>query len=66
MVVIIVMVMGCVFIGFFLWMQDLVKFIYFSNSNFICYVFDSDVKDGYDLVIGLNSGDGKYIFEFEL
>ena len=43
-------------------MQDPIKSINFSNSNPFCHAFDPDAKDGHDLIIGLNSGDGKYIF----
>lgn len=32
-----------------------------NNSNPICHAFDPDAKDGHDLLIGLNSGDGNYI-----
>lgn len=35
------------------------KSIHFSSSNPVCHAFDQDAKDGHDLVIGLNSGDGK-------
>lgn len=33
--------------------------MHFSNSNPVCHAFDSESKDGHDLLIGLNSGDGK-------
>lgn len=36
--------------------------MHFSNSNPICHAFDAEAKDGHDLLIGLNSGDGKYTF----
>lgn len=39
-------------------MQDPIKSIHFSNSNPVCHAFDQDAKDGHDLIIGLNSGDG--------
>ncbi|KAH0928648.1 hypothetical protein HID58_014375 [Brassica napus] len=39
--------------------KDPVKSIHFSNSNPMCHAFDLDAKDGHDLLIGLNSGDGK-------
>lgn len=41
-------------------LQDPIKAIHFSNSNPVCHAFDSDVKDGHDLLIGLQSGDGKF------
>jgi len=28
----------------------------------VCQAFDQDAKDGHDLLIGLNSGDGKKVF----
>uniref|UniRef100_A0A5B7AQK9 Uncharacterized protein n=1 Tax=Davidia involucrata TaxID=16924 RepID=A0A5B7AQK9_DAVIN len=37
--------------------KDPIKSIHFSNSNPICHAFDSEAKDGHDLLIGLNSGD---------
>ncbi|XWS55811.1 hypothetical protein CRYUN_Cryun09bG0032300 [Craigia yunnanensis] len=37
--------------------KDPIKSIHFSNSNPVCHAFDQDVKDGHDLLIGLNSGD---------
>lgn len=42
-------------------MQDPIKSMHFSNSNPLCHAFDPDAKDGHDLLIGLNSGDGEYI-----
>lgn len=36
--------------------------MHFSNSNPICHAFDPEAKDGHDLLIGLNSGDGKHTF----
>ncbi|KAG4996165.1 hypothetical protein JHK85_027604 [Glycine max] len=38
--------------------KDPVKSIHFSNSNPTCHAFDQDSKDGHDLIIGLNTGDG--------
>ncbi|KAH0911991.1 hypothetical protein HID58_035312 [Brassica napus] len=43
--------------------KDPVKSIHFSNSNPMCHAFDPDAKDGHDLLIGLNSGDGEKDFE---
>lgn len=40
--------------------QEPMKSIHFGNSNPLCHAFDPDTKDGHDLLIGLNSGDGKY------
>ncbi|XP_042388209.1 probable catabolite repression protein creC isoform X3 [Zingiber officinale] len=37
--------------------KDPIKAINFSNSNPVCHAFDSEVKDGHDLLIGLHSGD---------
>ncbi|GMP85078.1 hypothetical protein CsSME_00038379 [Camellia sinensis var. sinensis] len=37
--------------------KDPIKSIIFSNSNPVCHAFDTDAKDGHDLLIGLNSGD---------
>ncbi|KAF5937782.1 hypothetical protein HYC85_025288 [Camellia sinensis] len=37
--------------------KDPIKAIHFSNSNPVCHAFDSEAKDGHDLLIGLNSGD---------
>lgn len=42
-----------------LYAQDPIKAMHFSNSNPVCHAFDSESKDGHDLIIGLNSGDGK-------
>ncbi|KAK2972139.1 hypothetical protein RJ640_007200 [Escallonia rubra] len=38
--------------------KDPIKSIHFSNSNPVCHAFDMDAKDGHDLLIGFNSGDG--------
>ncbi|KAL3628528.1 hypothetical protein CASFOL_027574 [Castilleja foliolosa] len=38
--------------------KDPIKSIHFSNSNPVCHAYDLDAKDGHDLLIGLNSGDG--------
>lgn len=32
----------------------------------MCHAFDPDAKDGHDLLIGLNSGDGEKDFELVL
>ncbi|KAK3022481.1 hypothetical protein RJ639_045810 [Escallonia herrerae] len=37
--------------------KDPVKAINFSTSNPVCHAFDSEAKEGHDLLIGLNSGD---------
>ncbi|XP_058201159.1 uncharacterized protein LOC131315905 [Rhododendron vialii] len=37
--------------------KDPIKAMHFSNSNPVCHAFDSESKDGHDLLIGLNSGD---------
>ncbi|KAG0503944.1 hypothetical protein HPP92_004016 [Vanilla planifolia] len=37
--------------------KDPIKAIHFGNSNPLCHAFDSDAKDGHDLLIGLQSGD---------
>ncbi|KAG6502944.1 hypothetical protein ZIOFF_035233 [Zingiber officinale] len=39
--------------------KDPIKAINFSNSNPVCHAFDSEAKDGHDLLIGLHSGDGQ-------
>ncbi|THU45759.1 hypothetical protein C4D60_Mb02t21370 [Musa balbisiana] len=39
--------------------KDPIKSIHFSNSNPVSHAFDSDAKDGHDLLIGLHSGDVK-------
>ena len=49
-------------ISFF--MQDPIKSLHFSTSNPICHSFDPEAKDGHDLLIGLNSGDGRCFFFF--
>ncbi|GAB2270447.1 hypothetical protein Dimus_005344 [Dionaea muscipula] len=38
--------------------KDPIKSIHFGNSNPVCHAFDPEAKDGHDLLIGLNSGDG--------
>ncbi|KAL5204425.1 hypothetical protein ABZP36_009296 [Zizania latifolia] len=38
--------------------KDPVKSIHFSNSDPLCHAFDSEAKDGHDLIVGLLSGDG--------
>ncbi|PHT74381.1 hypothetical protein T459_21658 [Capsicum annuum] len=38
--------------------KDPIKSIHFSNSKPVCHAFDLDAKEGPDLLIGLNSGDG--------
>uniref|UniRef100_A0A453HHN4 Uncharacterized protein n=1 Tax=Aegilops tauschii subsp. strangulata TaxID=200361 RepID=A0A453HHN4_AEGTS len=37
--------------------KDPVKSIHFSNSNPVCHAFDSEAKDGHDVIVGLWSGD---------
>ncbi|KAH0452013.1 hypothetical protein IEQ34_019312 [Dendrobium chrysotoxum] len=37
--------------------KDPIKAIHFSSSNPLCHSFDSEAKDGHDLLIGLQSGD---------
>ncbi|KAL6979315.1 hypothetical protein U1Q18_020979 [Sarracenia purpurea var. burkii] len=37
--------------------KDPIKAMHFSNSNPVCHAFDSEAKDGHDLLIGLNCGD---------
>ncbi|CAL9770638.1 unnamed protein product [Musa acuminata subsp. burmannicoides] len=37
--------------------KDPIKSIHFSNSNPVCHAFDSEVKGGHDLLIGLHTGD---------
>ncbi|XP_015698009.1 probable catabolite repression protein creC [Oryza brachyantha] len=34
-----------------------IKYIRFSNSGPLCHAFDSEAKDGHDLIVGLSSGD---------
>ncbi|EFJ31470.1 hypothetical protein SELMODRAFT_144349 [Selaginella moellendorffii] len=36
---------------------DPIKSIHFNSSNPLCHAFDSEAKDGHDLLIGLSSGD---------
>lgn len=43
-------------------LQDPIKAIVFSNVNPVCHAFDSEAKDGHDLLVGMSSGDGGYIF----
>lgn len=49
---------------FFFFTQDPIKSLHFSTSNPICHSFDPEAKDGHDLLIGLNSGDGRCFFFF--
>lgn len=37
--------------------KDPVKSIHFSNSNPLCHAFDSEAKEGHDLIVGVWSGD---------
>lgn len=37
--------------------KDPLKSIHFSNSNPLCHAFDSEAKEGHDLIIGMGSGD---------
>ncbi|RRT46331.1 hypothetical protein B296_00054526 [Ensete ventricosum] len=46
--------------------KDPIKSIHFSNSNPVCHAFDSDAKDGHDLLIGLHSGDVDNTSDFDL
>lgn len=39
--------------------QEPIKTIQFGNANPVCHHFDEDAKDGNDLIIGLNTGDGE-------
>ncbi|RXH83687.1 hypothetical protein DVH24_005940 [Malus domestica] len=39
--------------------KDPIKALQFGNSNPVCHAFDSEAKDGHDLLIGLSSGDSK-------
>jgi hypothetical protein len=41
--------------------QEPIKIIHFNSANPVCHAFDSEAKDGHDLLIGLNSGDGDYL-----
>jgi hypothetical protein len=40
--------------------QDPIKVILFSGGIPVCHAFDPDAKDGHDLLIGMNTGDGVY------
>lgn len=44
--------------------QDPIKSVSFGNSNPVCHAFDSKARDGHDLLIGLNSGDGNSFLQF--
>lgn len=63
---------GFLFLGILckrLWgicVQDPIKSLHFSNSNPVCHAFDSEAKDGHDLLIGLSSGDSKNFFAYSL
>jgi WD40 repeat protein len=37
--------------------QEPIKIIHFNSANPVCHAFDSEAKDGHDLLVGLNSGD---------
>ncbi|KAH0469790.1 hypothetical protein IEQ34_001348 [Dendrobium chrysotoxum] len=37
--------------------KDPIKYVHFSISYPLCHAFDSEAKDGHDLLIGLHSGD---------
>lgn len=37
--------------------KDPLKSIHFSNSNPLCHAFDSEAKEGHDLIIGMGAGD---------
>ncbi|MBA0767908.1 hypothetical protein Gotri_016755 [Gossypium trilobum] len=45
--------------------KDPIKSIHFSNSNPVCHAFDQDAKEGHDLLIGLNSGDGNHCSDLQ-
>ena len=53
-------IFSLLFCGFGDVLQDPIKAIHFGNSNPVCHAFDADVKDGHDLLIGLQSGDGEF------
>lgn len=44
----------------FLLKQEPIKYIPIGNANAVCHAFDSDAKDGHDLVIGVSTGDGGF------
>ncbi|CAM6010423.1 unnamed protein product [Sphagnum balticum] len=37
--------------------KEPIKIIHFNSANPVCHAFDSEAKDGHDLLVGLNSGD---------
>ncbi|CAM0950169.1 unnamed protein product [Alopecurus aequalis] len=37
--------------------KDPLKSMHFSNSNPLCHAFDSEAKEGHDLIVGMGSGD---------
>ncbi|KAM0824372.1 hypothetical protein ACQ4PT_070245 [Festuca glaucescens] len=37
--------------------KDPLKCMHFTNSNPLCHAFDSEAKEGHDLIIGMGSGD---------
>ncbi|PKU66511.1 hypothetical protein MA16_Dca006839 [Dendrobium catenatum] len=37
--------------------KDPIKAIHFSSSNPLCHSFDSEAKDGHDMLVGFQSGD---------
>lgn len=37
--------------------KDPIKAILFSNGHPVCHAFDSEAKDGHDLLVGMSSGD---------
>ncbi|KAH9545819.1 hypothetical protein CY35_12G067200 [Sphagnum magellanicum] len=37
--------------------KEAIKIIHFNSSNPTCHTFDSEAKDGHDLLVGLSSGD---------
>jgi hypothetical protein len=43
-------------------LQEAIKIIHFNSSNPTCHTFDSEAKDGHDLLVGLSSGDGDYFY----
>ena len=40
--------------------QDPIKAILFNSVIPVCHAFDPEAKDGHDLLIGMNTGDGVY------
>ena len=40
--------------------QEPIKAILFSSGIPVCHAFDSEAKDGHDLLIGMSTGDGMH------